>query len=50
MSPHVLWHRACLLLREGSGVATCPTVLDPPPGVGGLWRHHVSHGTGPTSR
>jgi hypothetical protein len=25
----------------------CPTVLDPPSGVGGIWCCHVSRGTGP---
>jgi hypothetical protein len=35
---------------KGSNVATCPTALDPPPGVGGLLRHHVPRATGPTTR
>jgi hypothetical protein len=33
------------LAREGSGVATCPMTLDPPPGEGGLWCHHASRGS-----
>jgi hypothetical protein len=41
-SPRVMWHRAHLSMREGSGVTTCPTVPDPPPGVGRLWHHHMS--------
>jgi hypothetical protein len=42
-SPRVLWNRARLPTGEGSGVSMCPTVSNPPPGAGGLWRHHVSH-------
>jgi hypothetical protein len=45
VSWHVSWHRARLLAGEGSNVATCPMILDPPPGAGGLWRRHVSHGS-----
>jgi hypothetical protein len=41
----VPWHWACLPAGEGSGVTTCPAVLKLPPGVGGLWSHHVSRGT-----
>jgi hypothetical protein len=41
----VPWHRARLSAGEGSGVATCPTVSDPPPDAGGLWRRHVAHGS-----
>jgi hypothetical protein len=43
-SPHVLWHRAHLSVREGSSVAMCLAVPDPPPSAGGLWCHHVSRG------
>jgi hypothetical protein len=32
----VPWHWACLPAGEGSGVTTCPAVLKPPPGAGGL--------------
>jgi hypothetical protein len=33
------------LAREGSGVATCPMTLGPPPGEGGLWCRHASRGS-----
>jgi hypothetical protein len=45
VSWRVLWHQARLPTGEGSGVATCPVVLNPPPGAGGLWHHHVPHGS-----
>jgi hypothetical protein len=46
-SPHVSWHQSCLPAGEGSGVAMCHVVLDPPPSAGGLSLRHVSHGTRP---
>jgi hypothetical protein len=35
---------------KGSSVVMCHAVPDPPPGVGGLWRHHVPHGSQPLRR
>jgi hypothetical protein len=46
-SPRAPWHRACHPTGKGSGIATCPVAPDPPPGEGGLWRHHVLPGTPP---
>jgi hypothetical protein len=45
--PRIAWHQTRLPKREGSGVTTCPTTPNPPPNVGGLWRHHVSCGVKP---
>jgi hypothetical protein len=33
--PRAPWHWACHQLGEGSGVATCPTALNPPPSTEG---------------
>jgi hypothetical protein len=49
-SPRVLCHRACHPAGNGSGVTACPATPDPPPGVGGLWRHHVPCGSQPLRR
>jgi hypothetical protein len=34
-------HRARHPAGKGSGVTTCPAAPNPPPGAEGLWRHHV---------
>jgi hypothetical protein len=41
----VLWHRTRLTAGEGSIVAMCPMIPDPPPSVAGLWRCHVPCGS-----
>jgi hypothetical protein len=46
-SPRFPWHQACLSAGEGFGVTMCPSILDPPPGVRGLWHRHVSRSTRP---
>jgi hypothetical protein len=49
-SPCAPWHGARHPTGKGSTVVMCPAALAPSPGAGGLWRHHVSCATGPTTR
>jgi hypothetical protein len=49
VSPCISWNWAHLPTWEGSSVTMCLVVPDPSPRAGGLWRHHVSRGTGPPS-
>jgi hypothetical protein len=44
------WHQARYPAGKGSSVTMCPTAPDPPPSTGGLWCHHVAHGTEPTTQ
>jgi hypothetical protein len=46
-SPRAPWHRARHPSGEGSGVSTCPTAPNSPPG---LRCHHVPYGTDPATR
>jgi hypothetical protein len=45
--PRAPWHQARRQVGKGSSVTTCRMALDPPPGAGGLWCHHVRSGLPP---
>jgi hypothetical protein len=50
VSPCVPQFQTHLPMQEGSGIVMCPVALAPLPRRGGLWCHHKTCGSRPTSR